>query len=357
MRESERARERESGSADQRISGSANYELRFTFHVLLSFLLLTSYFLLLTPVFAQSSPDVIALWESDVPPEGGWTVGDPLALRLRVIASEGVGVTLPALPETWGDFEVREQAAQPSETKAGKTTTLLAATVALWSPGDHETPPITVTYQTADGAVHEITATPLTVSIASVLAEATPNAEGQIEKRDLKPQATLPRPPLWPWIVGGLVALPLLYFAGRWLWQRLPRLAHAAAEAVPEPVDTRPPDVIAYEELDRIAALDLPTQGAFKAHYTLLTDCVRAYAGRVYAIPALDSTTFELLAALRGASLKGEPFNVLRDLLDESDLVKFAKFTPDLEPARAAIAQARHFVDITKPSEELGVAS
>jgi hypothetical protein len=340
-----------------------NYELRFTFHVsrftfhvLLSFLLLTSYFLLLTPAFAQSSSDIIALWESDVPPEGGWTVGDPLALRLRVIAPEGVNVTLPELPATWGDFEVREQAAQPPETKDGKTTTVLAATVALWAPGDHETPPITVTYQTADGAAHEITATPLTVSIASVLTEATPNAEGQIEKHDLKPQATLPRPPIWPWIIGGLVALTLLYFAGRWLWQRLPRRARAA-EIVSEPVDTRPPDVIAYEELDRIAALDLPAQGAFKAHYTLLTDCVRAYAGRVYAIPALDSTTFELLAALRGASLKGEPFNVLRDLLDESDLVKFAKFTPDLEPARAAITRARHFVDITKPSEALGVAS
>ncbi|MBN2004683.1 MAG: hypothetical protein JXA21_15105 [Anaerolineae bacterium] len=359
------ANQRTGEKAGQRASGPANYELRVTnsaFHgsrflsrfqnpiaclLLFASLLLTPYSLLLTPVFAQST-DVIALWESDVPPAGGWTVGDPVALRLRVVVPEGTQVTLPELPETWGDFEIQSQVAQPPVTQDGKTTVILATTAVLWAPGNHETPPTVVKYQDAVGE-HAATATPLTVSIASVLAEATPGADGQIEKRDLKPQATLPRPPLWPWLLGGTVLLLALYFAGRWLWERLPH--RRGVETLPEeaPVDLRPPEEIAYAALDEIVSLDLPARGEFKEHYTRLTDCLRVYVEGVYGVPALDCTTYELVAALRAAKLKGEPLTALRELLSEADLVKFAKFAPSVAPAREAVARARSFVDDTRP--------
>jgi len=301
------------------------------------------------PAQAQSE-EVIAFWESDVPPETGWTVGDPISLRLRVIVPDSFTVSLPALPELWGDFEIRAQAAQASTTDSqGKVNHILDVTAVLWSPGEYETPPTTVTYQDAGGDTHEITPRPLTVSIASVLAEVTPDAEGQIEKQDLKPQAILPRPPVWPWILAGLATLPLLYLAGRWLWQRLPRRKRALHEPEAEPVDERFPEEIAYEKLDTIEALDLPARGEFKQHYILVTECVRAYVEGVYAIPALDSTTYELLGALRRKKLPGDTFAVARDLLNEADLVKFAKFAPSVEAARLSLIQARHFVDITKP--------
>ncbi len=335
---------------------------RFTFHVsrslskirspflcflFLASLLLTSYSLLPAPAFAQSS-DVIALWESDIPPDTGWTVGDPLVLRLRVIAPEGVPVTLPALPEAWGDFEVLTQTVESPVTQDGKTTYLLAATVALWAPGNHETPATTVKYQDAAGE-HEAAATPLAVSIASVLAGVTPNANGEIEKRDLKPQATLPHPPLWPWLSGGALLVWALYFAGRWLWARLPQRRRAPESPEVEFVDPRPPEEIAYATLDQIAALDLPARGEFKEHYTRVTDCLRLYVEGIYDVNALDCTTHELVAALRAVTLKGEPLTALRELLEEADLVKFAKFAPSVAPARDAVIRARAFVDDTRP--------
>jgi hypothetical protein len=219
----------------------------------------------------------------------------------------------------------------------------------LWSPGEHTTPPLTLSYQDARGDTQEVEVRPLTISIASVLAEVTPNAEGQIEKQDLKPQAVLPRPPIWPWILAGLAALPLIYFGGRWLWQKLPRRTKATEPVEAEPIDDRFPEVIAYEKLDHIAALDLPAQSEFKQHYTLVTDCVRAYVEGVYNVPALDYTTYELLRKLRTYKLPGDAFAVMRDLSSEADLVKFAKFVPSMDAARETLAQARRFVDITKP--------
>ncbi len=315
--------------------------------LLLASLLLTPYSLLPTPALAQST-DVIALWESAAPPDDGWTVGDPLALRLRVIAPEGAPVTLPELPEAWGDFEIQTQTAKPPVTQDGKTTYLLAVTATLWAPGSYETPATTVMYQDAAGE-HAVLATPLTVSIASVLAEVTPGAEGQIEKRDLKPQSALPHPPLWPWLLGGAALFQALYFGGAWLWRRLPHRRRAPESFVAEPVDLRPPEEVAYATLGQIAALDLPAQGEFKEHYTRLTDCLRVYVEGIYGVPALDCTTYELVAALRAAKLKGEPLTELRDLLSEADLVKFARFAPSVAPARDAVARARVFVDNTRP--------
>jgi hypothetical protein len=302
---------------------------------------------LYVPAVLAQEDQISAFWEMDTPPERGWTVGDPIPLRLRVNAPEGAEVQWPELPGTWGDFEIREQAPNAPETTAGCTTSILAVTATLWSPGDHETPPTSISVQIADGQTQEVTVQPLTVFIASVLPD---NAEaGSVEKRDLKPQATLPRPPLWPWILAALVAVPLLYFAGRWLWWRLPRRQKKAMEEAAVPVDDRFPEEIAYALLDQIAAQDLPAQGEFKQHYSLLTDCVRAYLEGRYAVPALDRTTYELTGALRRLRLDGDVFKLLRDLLEEADLVKFAKFVPLAPQAYDALARARHFVDVTKP--------
>ena len=320
-------------------------------------LILNSQSLILAPdpAAAQDEPPVSAFWERDVPPEGGWTVGDPLSLRLRVLAPADVEVTLPELPGEWGEFEVRAQSTtvEAPEDEATRTTHVLSATVVLWSPGRHETPSTTITYTNADDASHTIMAQPVTVQIESVLP--TPeSAETPIEKQDLKPQAELPRPPIWPWILAGLVAGPLLYVGGRWLWDKLPRRKkETEIEEKPAPVDDRPAEVIAYEELDRIEALDLPAEGAFKRHFSLVTACLRAYIERRYDVPALDRTTYELMRDLRKIISSQEARSLLRDLLNEADLVKFAKFTPTVTAARAMLSSARRFVDITKPVDKL----
>jgi hypothetical protein len=144
----------------------------------------------------------------------------------------------------------------------------------------------------------------------------------------------------------------LLFLAIQRLLPRLRQRRSAGLEDV-EPVDDRFPEEIAYEELERVAALDLPAQGEFKRHYTLVTDCVRNYLEGIYRIPAIDRTTGELMLALRKARLGGEMLPSLRALLEEADLVKFAKLRPSIERARDAVVQARRLVDITKPDRAI----
>ncbi len=286
---------------------------------------------------------VTAAWEAGPPPEGGWTVGDPIPLRLRVVYPDDVEVTLPELPQQWAAFEVRDQALlEPSTNDDGSVTAVREATVTLWSPGEHETPPFVIRARNADGEIDEVPVGPLRVDVVSVL------AAGDESLRDLKPQATLAGPPKWPWLVAGAIAAGGLLLAARWLRRRWRRGGVEAETA--ERVDDRRPEEIAYGELVRIAALDLPVQGEFKHHYTLLTDCVRSYVEGMYGIPAVDRTTGELLRALRRSRMQRGAVTHLHDLLREADLVKFARLRPSIERARGAVADARHLIDITKPA-------
>jgi hypothetical protein len=299
--------------------------------------------LLLVPAVVRSQEPVVAVWEIDPPPEGGWTVGDLIPLRLRATYSGDMNVTLPELPGQWGPFEVREQTLlDPVLNEDGAVAAVREVKVTLWAPGEYETPPLEIHYQGVDGESQAVPVPPLSITVASVL------NEDDLEKRDLKPQASLPRPPAWPWILAGVAVAALSFLAGRWLLQRLRRPQKEAA-GLEIPVDDRLPEEIAYEELDRIAALDLPAQDEFKRHYTLVADCVRVYLEGIYRVPAMDRTTGEVMAALRGVRVDGGSIPLLRTLLEDADMVKFAKFRPALDQARQIVVQARRFVDITRP--------
>jgi len=63
----------------------------------------------------------------------------------------------------------------------------------------------------------------------------------------------------------------------------------------------------------------------------------------------MDRTTEEFYAALRWARVDGQQVRLFKDFLDESDLVKFAKYVPPVEEAQEAVPRAWHIVDVTKP--------
>jgi hypothetical protein len=291
---------------------------------------------------AQIGPEPVRVeWVVDDAPEGGWTVGDRIPLRLRATYSADIQVSLPELPQAWGPFEVQEQASlEPIVNGDGSVTAIREAHVTLWAPGDYQTPPLAVRYWDTNDQLQEVLAPPLTITVVSVL------GAGETEKRDLKPQISLPRPPLWPWLLGGSSLAAALGVAGWLLLARLRRRA-TPLSTMAMPLDTRPPEEIAYGELDRIAALDLPAQGEMKRHYTLVTDCMRAYVQGRYRIPALDRTTEELVSALRQTRVDRRHTSLLRELLTDADLVKFAKTRPPINQARAVVDQARHIVDAT----------
>lgn len=295
---------------------------------------------------AQTEADFVqAGWTIGAVPDGGWTVGDRIPLRLTVTYRAGLEVILPELPASWGRFEVQDQSSsEPVSNADGTRSVSRSATITPWAPGEFLTPPLTVHYKDVDDQLRQISVPPLPITVVSVL------EEGETEKRDLKPQVSLPDTSLLPWLMGGFLFATLIVAVG---WAIYPRYCGRRAPSIgPDAsADSRSPHQIAHSELDRIAALDLSTRGELKRHYTLVADCIRTYVRGRFHLPAMDLTTEELVAALHESSLNRRHIDLFRELLTEADLVKFAEQHPPAERAHAEIAKARQIVEATKTDE------
>ncbi len=266
-----------------------------------------------------------------------YTVGDPVELTLAITHPDDYHIILPQLEEMWGDFTVYAQATPQTVSNGdGTKTTTQTIDVRLFVPGSYDTPPLTIKATDAAGQLSEVIASPASVNVSSVL------VEGDTTLRDIKAQADLPFRAIWPWVVGlallvvvaGALALRL------WLKKRRGQVA----------VDNRQPHEVALDELARIEQLGLPQAGRFKEHYSLVSDCLRLYVEQRYRLPALERTTAEIRDDLKRAPVDQRFASLLLQLLNEADLVKFAKYKPQVPDAQLLVTNTRAIVEMTKPS-------
>jgi hypothetical protein len=274
------------------------------------------------------------------------TVGDPIQLTLEVTHPAGTQVIIPKLDQVWGDLEVRAQSQATTEANDdGTVTTRQTIEATLFNLGEFETLPLPLTITDGAGQVREEMAPPVSLTVIPTL------ATEDTELRDIKPQAGLDVPATWPWIVGGLLLAAAIAVAGWWAYRRW-----RGEPFLPPAVDNRPAWQVAYDELGRIEGLGLLEQGRFKEYYTLVTDCLRTYLESQFKLGVFERTTSELRAIFHHSELAPDHARLFLELFAESDLVKFAKFTPDTETARRLTARARELVTLTRPRSESELA-
>ena len=280
--------------------------------------------------WAQSAPVGVGL---TVEPQSV-TVGDAFTLTLSASHPPDYHIAFPQVAATWGEFEVRSQTPLPTTVHDnGTVTSSVAIEVVLFSPGTHATPALSVAVRRPDGSVVNRPVRPVEITVESVL-----NANDS-ELRDIKPQADVPVPPLWPVAASGAAGLVLLAILGSIYWRRkMTPGSILATHALLDPVG------VALEELDRIEGLDLPSERRFKEHYTLVSDCLRVYLRGQLGVPAPDMTTPQIVETLDRTPLSPSDVRDMSGILEEADLVKFARLLPDLDEARDAVLESRKVV-------------
>ena len=150
--------------------------------------------------------------------------------------------------------------------------------------------------------------------------------------RDIKGLVAVPHDWWWLWLVLIVVALAALAF---WLWKR--RQSTTSAETV-APLS---PYEIAMRALQQLREQN-PDVEEF---YTRLSDIVRHYLEGQLGLRAPERTTEEFLYEMScDHALSAEHKELLGAFLEESDLVKFARFRPGDEDKQRAFAAAERFV-------------
>ncbi len=143
-----------------------------------------------------------------------------------------------------------------------------------------------------------------------------------------------------------IVAFLMICFAGLayYLWQR--REAQKAAPPIPE--IKLPAHEIALTALNTLRGEKLWQQGDIKTYQSRLTYTIREYLENRYEIPALESTTDEILRSLKKVDFDSSWKDKLQNILQVADLVKFAKAEPPADFHDRVWQEAEDFVVATK---------
>lgn len=272
------------------------------------------------------------------------TVGDVFTLTLSVSHPADHHVVFPDVPSEWGNFEVRETTYLPTEINDdGALISAMRIEAALFKPGAHSTPALSVAVRRPDGSVINRPARPLEIEVASVL------EEGANALKDIRPQAQMPFPAvwpfgsdgaqeeLWPWAVGATGLMALILIAGYYRRQKnMP--ANVASQPPLSPLEA------ALATLDIIEENDLPAESRYAEHYELVTDCLRSYLFGQFRIPAPELTSEQSISVLDRRPVAPTDVRDLAGILEEADLVKFARLVPEPHEARELVVIARRVV-------------
>ncbi len=173
------------------------------------------------------------------------------------------------------------------------------------------------------------------------------------------------------WAALGLVVGAILALL---IWRKLNQ-----PKPIPPPPPPRPPWEVALDELDEVRHAGLLEVHRYGEYFDRTSDALRRYLGARFGFDGLESTTDEILAALRKqgggfirfdaptTSSDGAPrpsftpapgisFERIATFLRECDLVKFANLTPTPEQCATSITTGEAIVRSTMPNSMLAAS-
>ena len=183
--------------------------------------------------------------------------------------------SFPVVGPEWGPFEVISQApAQTDSNGDGTETTRQQIEVTLFAPGTFETPDLPLSVRGPDGGVEQLLPSPLQLNVTSVLSGSDETL------KDIRSPADL-SPPAWrqpATLVAAALVVAAVLVGGSYVVHR----RRGQREQLLPAAETLTPLEAAIQEIDRIESLDLPVQGRFKEHYTLVSAVTRDYVRSMY---------------------------------------------------------------------------
>lgn len=263
-------------------------------------------------------------------------VGDVVTLDIHVDHPLVLAVDPPAFAKDLGDFEVRTSTRLPVQINGDRGIDRFQAELQAFTTGQHKLPGLDVPYRDSMGHQSVVRTPELVVTIEDV--PAGPNDKGDIRGivGALGPAALSP----WWW----LLALSLIFAICFLLWRKRER-----ARLGPPPPPPVPADEEALTKLRDLQASSLLAAGKIKEFYSAISETLRGYLERGFQVPALERTTSELMRDLRKKQPVASERQIdLKQILEDCDLVKFAKYRPDTKEAEEKLAQAFRFVEQTK---------
>lgn len=267
-------------------------------------------------------------------------IGDQIHLFLESKAPLSVNVFLPQFKDSLAKFEIISSSKIDTTIEGEKRKLSQSYTLTTFDSGFIVIPSLTLLYE-KDGAsgLIGIRSDSIVISVASVPVDTTQDI------KDIKNIKDVPFS-IWnylPYILGVLILSGFAY-----LVFYLIKKKKGKKETKPEL--RIPPHIWAFEELKRLDSEKLWQQGRVKDYHIRLTEILRTYIERQMNIPALEMVSSEIIQAISAKNdIPTDLVEKIKNLLEISDLVKFAKYLPLPDENTLCFKNAWEFVDFTKP--------
>ena len=266
-------------------------------------------------------------------------IGDRFQLHLVATYPQNAALESIDLTELKSVENVDIEAESPWDTTTVGQEILLKKdlTMQVWDSGYYWIPEIPFIIAN-NGATNEYKTNRIPINVAAVilqdsvqLADIKDIIREKANWRDYMPFVL-------PFLLIGL-AIGLFYW-----WKR-----KQALEAAPPPPEIKlPAHEIALNALTKLKGEKLWQQGEIKTYQSRLTYTIREYLENRYNVPALESTTDEILRSLKKVDFDSSWKEKLQNILQVADLVKFAKAKPPADFHDRVLQEAEDFVIATK---------
>jgi len=248
------------------------------------------------------------------------TLGQPLGIELKLKYPLTFDLLNPDLRLLWSDVDFSLTELIGPINIDDSQQIVLRGNIQFFALGQQTIPSVEFLFLDSKEDTIVSESFPLTVSVNSVL------SQDEEEIRDIKPPVYITGGvPIWIAIV--LVILFFIVVAGGvyFLFRRYRRRSSCELHKVVE---------VDFEaEFNRIARMDLLEKGEIKTYYSLLSDNLRKFLEKVWVEEAMEKTTGEIEVILRKRNVDNDLIRRTGLYLSTADLVKFARFHPDLDNA------------------------
>lgn len=268
-------------------------------------------------------------------------LGEQISFIITAEAGLKTNLELPHLGDTL-TTEIEILSSFPADTMMDGDTITVSKEylITSFTPGWNTIPPLPVKFET------DILSDTI-YSTAGLLTVLAPAVDTTQTIKPIKPPVNTPLSfaevfPIILMIWGGLLILTL-FIALAWILLKKEKVALAVPSKPLEPAH-----IIAFRELEKLKADDLPSSGLIKDYYSRLTEIIRRYITRQYEIHAMESTSAEILEAFRYSNPGEEELTErLEELLMLADLVKFAREAPGQRENEQHYSNAWDFIEQT----------